>query len=162
MDGGDQAFVKSRYSSPDRRIEGSVIMPTATETAIVTKDELLELADWEKKCADAEKKISAAKKELAFRRIALAEKVLGIKSADELKRLSPEQIQKLQEKRLTAGDWKAGKGAPAFSFSETSKGRYPSWSQLYVEELGETAAARVRAETPITYSYCVEVALSAD
>jgi hypothetical protein len=133
---------------------------TTTETAIVTKDELTELADWERKYAEAEKKVSAAKKELAFRRIQLAEKVLGVKSADELKRLSPEQIKKLQTKRLAAGDWKPERSAPEFSFLETNKGRYPAWSQLYVEKLGETAAAQVRAETPMTYSYSVEVAAS--
>jgi hypothetical protein len=134
---------------------------TATkQTAVVTKDELLELADWERKYADAKKKASAAEKELNFRRQSLAEKVLGITSSADLKSLSPDQVQKLYAKRLSAGDWKAERGAPCFVFSKTSEGRYPSWSQLYVQELGETAAARIRTETPITYSYCVEVAAS--
>lgn len=128
---------------------------------VVTKDELLELADWERKYADAKKKASAAEKELAFRRVALAEKVLGIKSADELKRLAPEKIQKLYAARLTAGDWKPERGAPAFVFAKSSEGRYPSWSKLYVEELGETAAAEIRANTPLTFSYSVEVAVPA-
>lgn len=133
-------------------------MQAATkQTALVTKTELLELAEWERKYADAEKKASAAKKELTFRRQSLAEKVLGVKSADELKQLSPEQVQKRFIKRLEAGDWESQPSAPSFMFSETSHGRYPSWSQLYVEQMGETAAARVRAETPLTYSYCVEV-----
>jgi len=49
-------------------------MPTAATktTSLVSKDELLELADWERKYADAKKKASAAEKELSFRRIALA------------------------------------------------------------------------------------------
>jgi hypothetical protein len=131
---------------------------TATKaTAVVTKDELLELADWERKYADAKKKASAAEKELSYRRIALAEKVLGIKTADELKRLSPVQVTRLYAQRLTAGDWKPERGAPPFVFSKSSEGRYPAWSQLYVEELGETAAAEIRANTPVTYSYLVEV-----
>jgi hypothetical protein len=138
-------------------------MPTAATkaTALVTKDELLELADWERKYADAKKKVSAAEKELSFRRIALAEKVLGIKSADELKRLSPPQIARIQVQRLTAGDWKTERGAPAFAFSKSNEGRYPSWSQLFIEELGETAAAEIRANTPLTYSYTVEVSVPA-
>ncbi len=136
---------------------------TATKTApaIVTKDELLELAEWERKYADAKKKVSAAEKELAFRRVALAEKVLGIKSADELKRLAPDKVQKLYAQRLTAGDWKPERGAPVFAFAKTNEGRYPAWSQLFVEEMGETAAARIRTETPLTYSYAVEVAVPA-
>jgi hypothetical protein len=135
-------------------------MPSAATkaTALVTKDELLELADWERKYADAKKKASAAEKELAFRRQALAEKVLGVKSADELKELSPDKLLKIYTRRLEAGDWKPERGAPGFAFVKTNQGQYPSWSKLYVEELGETAAARIRTETPIVYSYCVEVA----
>jgi hypothetical protein len=135
-------------------------MQTATkQTFVVTKDELVEIADWERKYADAKKKVSAAEKQLAFLRQSLAEKVLGLKSAEELKELSPAQVQKLYDKRLAAGDWKPERGAPEFIFLKTNEGRYPSWSQLYVEELGETAAARVRSETPLKYSYAVEVAL---
>jgi hypothetical protein len=124
---------------------------------IITRDELLELADWERKHAFAKKKVSEAEKELDFRRQRLAENVLGVNSADELKKLSPDQVQRRFDKRLEAGDWKLGQGAPNFSFSKTNQGRYPSWSQLYIDEMGETAAAQVRAETPTTYSYCVDV-----
>ena len=136
-------------------------MPTTTQTdcAIVTKDELLELAEWERKYADAKKKSSTAEKELNFRRMSLAEKVLGVMSADELKKLSPPQVQKLYAKRLEAGNWKQERGAPAFVFVKTHEGTYPAWAQLYITELGETAAARIKAETPKAYSYAVEVAL---
>lgn len=132
-------------------------MSTTTETAVVTKDELTELAEWEHKYSNAKKKVSAAENELKFRRQSLAEKVLGLKSAEELKELSPEQVERRMAKRLAAGDWKAERGAPDFVFAKTSSGRYPAWSQLFVSELGETAAARIRTETPMTYSYCVEV-----
>jgi|SRR5579862_3375436 len=136
-------------------------MSTAAKLApaIVTKNELLELADWERKYADAKKKVSVAEKELAFRRQALAEKVLGVATSEELKELSPEKILKLYAKRLEAGDWKLERGAPSFAFVQTSSGRYPAWSKLFAEELGETAAARVKAETATSYSYCVEVAV---
>lgn len=130
----------------------------AKQTVIVTKDELMELADWERKYADAKKKATAAEKELKFRRQSLAEKVLGVNSADELKELTPEKVQKLFAQRLQAGDWKAERGAPGFVFANTHQGCYPSWSQLYIDEMGETAAARISAETPLTYSYRVEVA----
>lgn len=138
-------------------------MPTAAAkaTLVVTKDELLELAEWERKYADAKKKAAAAKKELAFRRQQLAEKVLGVKSADELKQLSPEKLLKLYARRLSDGDWKSERGAPSFAFVKTSQGQYPAWSKLYVEELGETAAAKIRTETPIVFSYSVEVAIPA-
>ena len=135
---------------------------TAKETAccVVTKDELAELADWEQKYVDAKKKVSAAEKELAFRRQQLAEKVLGVKSSDELKQLSPKEVEKKFAARLAAGDWKPERGAPDFIFLKTNEGRYPSWAKLYVEELGETAAAQIKAETDVTYSYCVQVSAS--
>ena len=134
-------------------------MPTAAakETAVVTKDELLEVAEWERKYAKAKKSASEAEAELKFRRQTLAEKILGIKSAEDLKAMHPDQVVKLSSKRLVAGDWKLERGAPDFKFAETSHGRYPAWSQLYVQEMGETAAARIKAETPLVYSYAVEV-----
>ena len=130
----------------------------AKETAVVTKDELIELADWERKYADAKKKSSAAEKELNFRRQQLAEKVLGVKSSDELKELSPKQVENRSAARLAAGDWKAERGAPVFSFVKTHQGSYPAWKALYIEEFGETIAAKIAAEAPITYSYAVEIA----
>jgi hypothetical protein len=134
-------------------------MPVAAakQTALVTTDELTEIADWERKYADAKKKASAAEKELEFRRQSLAEKVLGVKSKEDLKAMNPESVIKLSAKRFLAGDWKLTRGAPEFKFAETSHGRYPAWAQLYVTAMGETAAARIKAETPLVYSYCVEV-----
>jgi hypothetical protein len=129
----------------------------AKETLVVTATELIELAEWERKYADAKKKASAAEKELNFRRQSLAEKVLGVNSSDELKKLNPAQVERLQEKRHEHGDWKAERGAPAFRFVKANEGRYPSWSQLFVAEFGEVAAHKIRAETPITYSYAVSV-----
>jgi hypothetical protein len=126
---------------------------------LVTKLELTELANWERKYVERKKKVSEAEKELEFRRIQLAEKVLGVKSKDELKELSPEQLQKRFAKRWENGVWKTERDAPEFEFSETSHGRYPAWAQLYIAQLGATAAARISAETPTTYSYCVTVSL---
>jgi hypothetical protein len=135
---------------------------TATKTTVVvTKDELTEIADWERKHSAAKKKVSEAEKELAFRRQSLAEKVLGVNSSEEMKELAPEKLLKLYAKRLAEGDWKLERGAPSFAFVKTNQGQYPAWSKLYIEELGETAAAEIRKNTPLVYSYCVEVAIPA-
>ena len=135
-------------------------MPTAAparEVAIVTKDELLELAKLETDYAKAKAKVAAVEKDLKFQRIQLAEKVLGVKSENDLKALTPAQVEKLVEKRREAGDWKPERGSPEFAFVKTSQGRYPAWAQLFKQEVGETAAARIPAETPEQYSYRVEV-----
>ncbi|HZW92628.1 MAG TPA: hypothetical protein VFF64_06615 [Candidatus Eremiobacteraceae bacterium] len=136
-------------------------MPTAAakETAVVTKVELSEIAKLETDYAKAKRKVIDTEKDLKFHRIQLAEKVLGVKSQDELKALSPAEVQKRMEKRFDAGDWKAERGAPEFQFVKSSSGSYPAWAKLFVQELGETAAARIKAETDVTYSYCVEVTL---
>lgn len=127
-------------------------------TALVTKAELLDLADWERKYTAATKQVAAAEKELKFRRQALAEKVLGVESSDELKKLSPQRVDKRFADRLKAGDWKPERGAPEFSFVKTSQGAYPAWKQLYIGEFGETAANEIASKTPIVYSYAVQVA----
>jgi hypothetical protein len=44
---------------------------------------------------------------------------------------------------------------------QTSSGRYPAWAKLFASKLGETAANRIKAETDLQYSYCVEVAVPA-
>lgn len=137
-------------------------MPTAAparEVAIVTKDELSEIAKLESDYAKAKAKVSAIEKDIELARISLAEKTLGVKSKDELKKLTPAQVEKIFTKRLEAGDWKPERGAPGFTFVKSNEGRYPAWAQLYVQELGETAAARIKAETPVSYSYAVEVNL---
>jgi hypothetical protein len=135
--------------------------PTAEKICVVvTKAELLELAEWETKYAAANKKVAEAKKEVEFRRQALAEKVLGVKSSDELKQLDPAKLQKLQLKRYTDGEWKVERNAPLFVFTKTSSGQYPAWKQIYTNEHGETAANQIAAEAPLVYSYKVEVVVA--
>jgi hypothetical protein len=136
-------------------------MPAAAKLApvVVTTDELTELAKLESDYAKAKKKVSDIEKDLKFQRIRLAEKVLGVKSEEELKKLSPAQVDKIFAKRLEAGDWRPERGAPEFSFVKTSQGRYPAWRALFVAELGETEAARIATETPEIYSYSVSVVL---
>lgn len=133
----------------------------AQEILLITTVELTELAEWERKYTAAKKKVSEAEDVLKFRRLALAEKVLGIKTYDDLKALSPEQVAKRHARRLVAGDFRIERGAPVFTFQKTNAARYPAWARLYAEKLGETAAARVKDETPISFSYSVEVALPA-
>ncbi len=128
--------------------------------ALVTKDELLEIAEWKRKLAKATKAASDAEKEVKYRTLALAEKVLGVKTEEELKSLTPAQVGKLHSERALEGLFKSERGAPGFVFSKTNEGRYPSWAKLFAQELGETAAARIKAETPLTYSYAVEVSTS--
>lgn len=128
---------------------------------IVTKAELLALAEAEKAHACAKKKASAAERDVKILRMGLAEKVLGIKTEDELKALSPQQVEKKIARRLEAGEWEPAPNAPEFSFVETRAGRYPAWAQIFKSKFGESEAERISNETPMTHSYQVDVSVSA-
>lgn len=125
--------------------------------AIVTKDELAEIAKAEKTYADAKKKQAAAELEVKLLRFQLAEKVLGITSEDELKKLGPDQVLKRMAKRFEAGAWSAQKGSPEFEFVKTSQGRYPGWKEIYSTEHGIAAALKITDDTPVSFSYAVAV-----
>jgi hypothetical protein len=133
----------------------------AKKAIVVSTEELLGLAEWERKYAKATKDTSVAKKELEFRRQKLAEVVLGVNSSDELKALSPGQVAKRGAERLEDGDWKPERGAPTFAFEETSHGSYPAWKELFIEEMGATAAAEISRDTPVVHSYSVKVTVPA-
>ena len=99
-------------------------MPTAAakQTLIVTKDELTEIAEWERKYAKAKKAESFAEKGVKFRRLHnLPRKLSGSKpSGTSWKALTPDQVNKLAVKRLEAGDWKLERGAPDLRLQENS------------------------------------------
>jgi hypothetical protein len=124
--------------------------------ALVTKAEILELARLEARHETAKKMASGAEKEVGAARLSLVEKVLGV-TGDELKKLDPAKVEKLFAQRMARGLWIEEKGCPLFRFVKTNEGRYPAWAALYVEEMGESAAARVKVETEPTYSYKVDV-----
>ncbi len=130
---------------------------TAPEVLVVTADELTSLAEAEKAYTKAKEKLSAAEGDVKRLRLQLAEKVLGIKTEDEWKMLDPKAVEKKMARRLEAGDWQLGRGAPQFSFVVSNKGRYPAWRKLFALELGESAAAKVTDETDYQYSYRVDV-----
>jgi hypothetical protein len=135
-------------------------MPSAATASpvLVTKDELLEIADWERKYAAAKNEVSRAERELKHLRQSLAEKVLGIESPEELKILSPDEVESLFEKRFDAGKWKLQRGSPNFRFVKTSEGRYPAWKQEFINVAGQSAADKISALAPTIYSYLVQIA----
>jgi hypothetical protein len=91
-------------------------------------------------------------------RLGLAEKVLG-EAAKDLRLMDPEHLENLMAERARLGLWKCSRNTPPFLFLKTSSGRYPAWRQIYVEMNGEAAAEKITAETPIFYSYRVDVAV---
>lgn len=134
--------------------------PIATETVLVTRSELVALRDAEEAFAAASRALTQAENAVKPLRLALAEKVLGIKTSDELKAMAPEEVDKRVQKRIKSGAIEIVRGAPRFKFVKTSAGRYPAWKAEFIAAKGEVAAEKLTAETPSIFSYRVEVAAS--
>lgn len=127
------------------------------EAIMVTRSELVTLRDAEQEYARAVRRVNEAEQHVKPLRLALAEKVLGIKTSDELKALPPEDIEKLMAKRLREGLWEAVRGAPRFKFVKVSSGRYPAWKAEFVAVCGEVKAETITAASPSVYSYRIEI-----
>ena len=132
-------------------------MSTALQTVQVTRVELIALRDAEEAYAKANRELTAAENAVKPLRLALAEKVLGVKTADELKNMAPDELEARLERRTKKGEFEVVRGAPRFKFVKTSAGRYPGWKSEFVAIKGEVAAARITADTPTIYGYRVEV-----
>ncbi len=128
----------------------------ALRTEVVTKAELLALADAEREYAAAQRSAAMAESTVKALRLSLVEKVLGLTS-EQLKYLSQDEVQRLYLLRLKKGLWTPAKNAPLFVFEESSHMRRPDWKTLYSAIQGEAAALRVISETSETYSYRVRV-----
>lgn len=132
---------------------------TALETQIVTEAELLELAELEKHYAEAKKLQSACERKTKAARLSLACKVLGIKTADEFSALDPGKVEALMAERAGLKFWKAERKSPPFVFLKIWEGRNPSWRDEFIKLKSEAEAERLTAETPMAYSYRVDVAV---
>jgi len=129
------------------------------ETQIIRKAELLELASLEQAYSDACKEQADLERRTKAARLALATKVLGVETEEQLKRLDPPTLEELMAVREGKGWWKLERGAPPFLFQKTNEGRYPSWKTEFIAEEGEAKAQMVMAETPRTYSYRIDVVI---
>jgi len=124
---------------------------------VISRAELSELSDWEKKRAEAARALQDAEKQLYPRRLQLAQKVLGIELEEEYRAMDPEQLEKVALRRFQRGIWELGWGAKDFKFVKTWEGRSVHWKELFIAHAGELAAAKAQADTPKLFSYKVEV-----
>lgn len=125
---------------------------------IVTAAELLELADLEEQYAELCRTQADIERKTKAARLSLAQKVLGVESAEQFKALDPETLERLMIVRQEKGFWKIERRAPPFLFVKTSAGRYPAWRDEFIKLASEAEAEKITAETDKTYSYRVDVA----
>jgi hypothetical protein len=129
-----------------------------TPVQVVTTAELVELADLEEQYAELCKSQADIERKTKAARLSLAQKVLGVESAEQFKALDPETLERLMAVREEKGLWKTERRAPPFLFIKTSAGRYPAWREEFIKRASEAEAEKITAGTDKTYSYRVDVA----
>jgi hypothetical protein len=93
------------------------------------------------------------------------EALLGVKSEDDVRSLSPEQLKRLARRRISRG-LVVVEGLDVEVLLEkviqkSKSERRPSWKDCFVAALGESKAAEIQNDTAETFSYkFVESALS--
>jgi len=129
----------------------------AVATQTVTRKELIELRDAEETLTKASRAKSLAEHKVKPLRMALAEKVLGVKTEAEYRAWNPDEILRIINRRMDHEAFEVVRGCPSFVFEQTAAGRYVAWQSAYISEMGQAAADRLTAETPTLYSYRVHV-----
>lgn len=132
---------------------------SAIQTQIVTRAELEELAALETSYKELKGPHDDAEKRLKAARLALAQKVLGVESAEQWSALDPETLDELQNLRHEQKLWKPERHAPPFVFLKTWSARLPSWRDEFIKVQSEAEAERITAETPKRYAYRIDVAV---
>lgn len=102
----------------------------------------------------AQEAADAAKK-AAFMRV--FEALLGVKSEDEVRTLSPEALTRLARRRISQGLVKIKGIDPDLLLSKVIQKvrseRRPEWKKCFITRLGESAAVQVQEATEETFSY---------
>jgi hypothetical protein len=87
------------------------------------------------------------------------EALLGVKSEDEVRDLSPEEFNRLARRRIRSGLVQFEPGMISADelldkvIQKSKSERRPSWKDCFVKVLGESAATKVQEATPETFSY---------
>lgn len=129
----------------------------APDGVVVYAAEVAALRKAEEKYRAAAEAFTAAENAVKPLRLELASKVLGVKTSDEFKTLSPEQVESIASERRGKGLWGTVRGCSKFRFVKVSGARYPAWRQEFIALRGEVEAEKIMAATSPTYSYRVEV-----
>lgn len=127
-------------------------MVTATEVKVITKDEIDELILAQEAKAAAKKLADKADEDFKKQILSLFQKVFGVKTEAEMKRMSPEDIEMLFS---IAKESLLIENGAAFNLKKTHESRNPQWKQEFIKTSGEAAAQEIINGTKATYSYQV-------
>lgn len=82
----------------------------------------------------------------------LYQKVLGIKSIEEIKTMDGDALSKLVQERAAAGMFKLDK---EFNFKQTSDRRSPNYQKELIKAIGQAKVIEIQQNEPHSYSYVV-------
>jgi hypothetical protein len=129
---------------------------SAVTLPVITKAEIDEAIELRKQHSLASKTARIAEQKCQVAQMKIFEKLLGIKSADELKWFSPEQIEKIFTERINKKTVLLEDPNSNFKIEQTSAQRRPEWKELYIQALGESKATEAHLATPMQYSYAIK------
>ena len=88
--------------------------------------------------------------------LTIFEKVLGVKTLDEVKALDSQAMANLLHKRIEDGAFTVENGADFdFAIPKGGERRNPKWKDLFIGKNGEAAAKQAEADTPVSHTWHV-------
>jgi hypothetical protein len=141
------------------------MIDTTDATVTLTLKDVREACVASKKYGAAVAISKAAEEKKKKAAMVVFEALLGVKSEDDVRSLSPDQLKRLARRRI-------GRGLVVVEgldvevllekvIQKSKSERRPSWKDCFVAALGESTAAEIQANTAETFSYkFVESALS--
>lgn len=138
---------------------GTIAFGPATSqfAKIVTLKQIKDACKAQSAAAAAGRAKDTADKDKKAASMLVFEAVLGIKSEERLRSISPEKLKRLARRRIRAGLVQL-EGIDAHQLldkviQKSKSERRPSWKDCFVQVLGESAATKVQESTPETFSY---------
>lgn len=129
-------------------------MSTAAITkTVITADEINDILLAQEYKAALDKKLKKAEEDLKKLTLALAEKTIGVRTAEELSKLSPEDIGILMD---VAKENLIIESGAEFSFVKYHSSRNPSWKKEFIRVAGEAEAQAISNNTAESFSYKVK------
>lgn len=110
-------------------------------------------------CATATKRAAEATAADQIKKAAMCglfERVLGVKSLDDVAHLSPDEIAKMIRRRMKKGELELeGIDVDVLIavIQKSQERRNISWKEAFIAKCGAAAAAEVENSTPVSYSY---------
>lgn len=135
-------------------IEAQATIQAQPKTGLITKTEVDAALAATRQYSELGHKFRAAEREMKKQVGGIFERLLGVKSLDEVSSMSPNQIAVAIKERVEAGLVKLEDGN--FDIKLSKKEQRPSWKDEFIAANGEAAAKGVMTTCPYSFHYRLE------